>query len=346
MVFVIQARYWEILIFAQVEEVDDEQNGEPGAEVLLSLCARDHPLAGGAFLFAQPGDVVMSFLHAGLAVKSLHIQKLNVQTMDIFHMVRVVGSLGENFELWDREKYGATIDADIPEPEDDKVMTQWIMAGMASLGAKKREPKTNGKPGGKSRNSDGAVPAENYIEVSEAEESKDEVRVLDSDEDKLSDAEPRPPKPEPKPEPREPPPPRAADDHVFIWLTRTNRQATCGQCRERILKGNFRCVFSPHPSDLGPDRRWSTILWRYYHLDRACLSVLIPKLRAAHEGRLLSGTSANASFLDARGWVFRVDVAPLPRASGETEASRAVAIEEATHLLNSEFAAASAAIAV
>ena len=82
------------------------------------------------------------------------------------------------------------------------------------------------------------------------------------------------------------------------------------------------------------------MLYRYFHLKRACLSVLLAPLQEAH-GAAGSGSTAD-TFLASRGWKLQVDVAFRPHAMPETPEERHRATEEATRLLDSEFAAAAA----
>ena len=156
------------------------------------------------------------------------------------------------------------------------------------------------------------------------------------------------PPPDPAaPEPPEPPkPPHEADlslaalwdGHVYLWLTRSNRQAKCHECGLHIGKSEFMLIYHPNPSRLPPSQRWQAILWKYYHINRDCMRDLPPQLRVGYAGSERDGSST-ATILQSRGWSMITDVAPLPRSAGETRDAREAATIAAVHLANGEFAA-------
>ena len=150
------------------------------------------------------------------------------------------------------------------------------------------------------------------------------------------------PPPLPPPAEWEPPvaPPPVDDAHIFLWLTRTNRQATCQSCRAHIESGSFRIVYDPHPSRLPANRRWSAVLYTYFHVNRACIVDLATDLRADHAGRRGS-SSSSATFLESQGWALQVDVAPLPAKAKESLADRRAKTSDAIAQVNGEFAAVS-----
>jgi hypothetical protein len=73
---------------------------------------------------------------------------------------------------------------------------------------------------------------------------------------------------------QEPVPAEAVDGHVYWWLTRTNRKATCATCRAPIDAGCFRVLFHPNESSVEDRRIWKHLFWRYHHVHRDCLPCL------------------------------------------------------------------------
>lgn len=67
----------------------------------------------------------------------------------------------------------------------------------------------------------------------------------------------------------------AADQHVYWWLTRTNRKATCNNCRQPIEAGSFRILFHPNESSVEDKRIWKDLFWRYHHVDWQCLPRMV-----------------------------------------------------------------------
>lgn len=92
---------------------------------------------------------------------------------------------------------------------------------------------------------------------------------------------------DPVPAPPLPPPamygPGFDPDHKYIWMTRTNRKATCTGCRAEIGAWQFRAVFLPHPDAVADKRRWKKLWWKYYHF--ACFA------DAASSSMLTSGVA-------------------------------------------------------
>ena len=128
------------------------------------------------------------------------------------------------------------------------------------------------------------------------------------------------------------------DGHIYLWLTRSGRQATCSTCREAIGKWKFRLIYSPHPKTLPASRKWSTVLWRYYHVDRGCVRDLPATLVTDYAGSE-SSSASTATFLESRGWALQQDVAPMPKAAKESDEARRAAVAEQVALVNREFAA-------
>ncbi len=76
------------------------------------------------------------------------------------------------------------------------------------------------------------------------------------------------------PDPPLPPPvmgPGFDTSHTYLWITRTNRAATCQDCKAKIPPWEFRALFLPHPDSVLDQRQWGKLWWRYYHLER-CIS--------------------------------------------------------------------------
>ena len=136
------------------------------------------------------------------------------------------------------------------------------------------------------------------------------------------------------------------DAHIYLWLTRTNRAATCQSCREPILKSEYRCLYHPHPSNLGRDRHWRAIVWQYFHIRRGCLQSVLLRLRNDFATAALSASSASSSatFFERKGWTIVTDVAPLPKSQKETIEQRRESSAAALRELASEFAAADASV--
>ena len=63
----------------------------------------------------------------------------------------------------------------------------------------------------------------------------------------------------------------AAGSHVFLWITRTSRQATCSACNEPIAAWDFRMAHHPDPRTVEDRRQWRKVWWRYYHLRERCV---------------------------------------------------------------------------
>ena len=85
---------------------------------------------------------------------------------------------------------------------------------------------------------------------------------------------PEPPAPEPPapPAPEPPGPPTPPKPHIRLWLTRTACKAKCDSCRNPIDNHQFRMLIHPDPRDNPDQRVWKRDFWRYYHLDRDCIS--------------------------------------------------------------------------
>jgi len=106
-----------------------------------------------------------------------------------------------------------------------------------------------------------------------------------------------------------PPPP-----HVFWWLSRTNRQAKCFACQNMIPGQSYRAIYEPDKAAAKNLKVWSTVFWRYFHINSECLKhpMLVAPLPPAEE--------------------IRYEVSELPKAKGESaemrEASRRAALHD------------------
>ena len=119
------------------------------------------------------------------------------------------------------------------------------------------------------------------------------------------------------------PPPVVADipaDHDWLWLTRSNRAATCSTCRQPILQAEFRAIHAPFVTAAQKHTcQWKAHLWTYYHVNADCLRslVVLPPWRSVRPGAVR----------------FVTDVAPLKASMKESAADRNASIEEAEALL-------------
>ena len=298
------------------------------------------------FVFGAPGDVVKaSFAEAGPneIVKQISVQCLNVRNTAEFGTVALVSDLGGPCEIFDSAKVALPKDTGgkkpaPPDPESD--FEKWLRAGMDNLKGKRDAPPVDGTGGG--RDADPVMPS--FLEISDSDTDKhsageDDLPVNFTD----MDLPPLPPPELPLPDQEEPPPPAPPaepDPHVFLWLTRTGRKATCSTCGADITGGEFRCIYHPDPAIGRMDRCWQTMLWTYRHIDRRCLAPVVPLLRAAHAGRPRGAISSTATFLEAQGWQLLEDIGPLPKSSRETREARLASTADARQKLETEFAAA------
>ena len=68
-------------------------------------------------------------------------------------------------------------------------------------------------------------------------------------------------------------------EHVYWWLSRGNRIATCRGCQIQklvapeawIATGEFRLVYDPDPRSISDYRAWKDRFVKYYHIRASCL---------------------------------------------------------------------------
>ena len=111
---------------------------------------------------------------------------------------------------------------------------------------------------------------------------------------------------------------------------RTNRQSTCSGCRSNIEKGTFKLLY-----DCDVDHRdvhrsnWRNYLWRYYHIERDCLRDMVARRGPWRSPGFTTGDCEIVT-----------DIAPLPRAAGETADARAAGTNVAEMKARLELASA------
>lgn len=59
--------------------------------------------------------------------------------------------------------------------------------------------------------------------------------------------------------------------HVFLWITRTSRRATCCSCKGHIGPWEPRLLWHPDPATVADKRRWGTAWWTYFHIAGECV---------------------------------------------------------------------------
>ena len=104
--------------------------------------------------------------------------------------------------------------------------------------------------------------------------------------------------------------------HKPWWLTRTGRKATCASCGLEIPGQQCRLLCEPNPAGIKDKRVWSSVWWKYYHIDSKCVAKCEVQLKSAED--------------------LCVDVKPLPKSKKESKeayeasvaASKALALEQ------------------
>ena len=305
----------KLLVLHQCDVVDSEDCDIIAGRVLLSCAYRPGTTA---LRFSSAAQLVKSILEPmtfanPMAMVRMTLDRLNVQTTRKLHHIQSLDVVPSGFVLYPRVAAGALKPKEKPGGDSDPLAAA-MQAGIDVLLA--QHPHAAHAPP-----ADGAY----------------EVQVTDSSSE--SDAE------QIEPEgPDDAASVCAVDvgDHVWLWLTRTNRAATCQACKGQIAKSEFRVVYHPFALEHEKHSAWKGVFWKYHHLRVACMTFV---QLAPWYGQLVGGSghgagsssSAAPPAVAAIDLDFRADVAPLPAAAAETVESRRASTEEAGALLRQEF---------
>ena len=294
--------------------------------------------------------VKMGFENQPPKLLKLVVQCVTVQDTERCDEVIVTGVHAEAaFDLYDHEK---KLDAPAAKPKKkakgempadvDAAFASWFASGMDALGAAGEKGVASGGGGpacGPENSSSGESSSSTDTDSDDSVKLDRVMDGIEADHAKLATLIP------------EWLPHRQADgvdvgimEHVFLWITRSSRQATCRKCKGPILRYTFRLVYNPHPTEMGPSKQWNKVLWRYFHLSQGCLGEVFERMMMVPSQCSTSCSSTgSASFIARKGWRLTEDVAPLPQREKETAEARRAATAAAVEQLNSHFAALDAA---
>lgn len=336
----------KIIVFA---ELAAELTCEEHHNVVLRFALRDAPYHRPLFSFTRTGAVARdSWADSEGVVSSISSDRIATQTYGRGYDLEVVETAQPQNTvcLWDskmrHEDLKAAFPKSKPEVTDEERRMQ---AGMTALGSTKHQAPNNGGGGGTRRVAprpppppgvaDGAAAALDAmmpVEVVDSESSSDENEfdVEPSAPDAAPaapDMAPAAPEVAPAAPVGQPPPPSDVDAHKFLWLVRTNYKSSCFSCRGPVEKGTMKIIYDPHPSAAPANRQWKPTMWKYVHLQSECLRSL----------QLMSPWLGQAEQVPD----IAVDVAPLPKAANESQASRHSSIADAQVQFRAEWLVAS-----